>query len=103
MVHSVVLEKLDANMEEATVGAWRVAEGDSIAAGAALVELITDKVTFDYESPVGGTVRRLAAAPGAVVPVGYVLCQIGDPESDLPEIDEANRRLADEHRRRQEV
>lgn len=103
MIHNVVLEKLDANMEEATIGAWRVAEGELIAVGAALVELITDKVTFDWECAVAGTVRRLVAAPGSVVPVGYVICQIGDPAEELPEVESENRRLLEEHKRRQAV
>jgi len=103
MIDNVVLEKLDANMEEATIGAWRVEEGSSIAAGQALVELITDKITFDYESPVGGCVRRLVAAPGSVVPVVYVLCQVGDATAELPAIDEHNAHLLAAHRRKQEV
>lgn len=103
MIHNVVLEKLDANMEEATIGEWRVAEGDRIEAGAPLVELITDKVTFDYECPVSGTVRRLAAAVGSVVPVGYILAQVGDATAPLPDIEAHNRALVEEHRRRQEV
>ena len=103
MIHNVVLEKLDANMEEATVGAWRLAEGETIAEGEPLVELITDKVTFDLESPVSGTLRRAAAAPGSVVPVGYVLCQIGEADSELPEIDAANQALVEAHKAKQAV
>ncbi|MCC7492694.1 MAG: E3 binding domain-containing protein [Fimbriimonadaceae bacterium] len=103
MIHQVVLEKLDANMEQATVGAWRVAEGAAIAVGEPLVELITDKITFDYECPVAGTVRRLAAAAGSVVPVGYCLALVGDATTALPDIDPTNRRLVEEHKRRQEV
>ena len=103
MVDNVVRERVDVKMAEATVGEWRVAVGDRIEAGQALVELITDKVTFDYESPVTGTVRLLAAAPGSVAPVGYVLCQIGETAAALPAIDEHNRALIAEHKRRQEV
>ncbi len=103
MIHNVVLEKLDANMEEATVGAWRLAAGETIAVGEPLVELITDKVTFDLESPVGGTLRGAAAAPGSVVPVGYVLCQIGEAEGELPEIDAANQALMAAHKAKQAV
>lgn len=103
MIHAVPLEKFDANMEEATVGGWLVAEGDTVGVGQPLVELITDKATFDYESPVAGTVRRLVAAPGAVVPVGYVLALIGAADAPLPEVDRDNRARLEQHRRRQEV
>ncbi len=103
MIHDVALEKLDANMEEATIGEWLVAEGDRVDQGAPLVGMITDKATFDYESPVAGTVRRIAAAPGSVIPVGYVFCQIGDRDGVPGEIDERNRQLVAEHKRRSEV
>lgn len=103
MIRNVVLEKLDANMEEATIGDWRVPEGETVEVGQALVELITDKVTFDYESPVEGVVRRHVAAPGSVVPVGYVICQVGDIDTPLPEVDDHNRQLAEAHKQKQQV
>jgi pyruvate/2-oxoglutarate dehydrogenase complex dihydrolipoamide acyltransferase (E2) component len=103
MVHNVALEKVDANMEEATVGAWLVAEGDPLAVGQKFVELITDKVTFQYESPVAGTVLKLLAAPGGVAPVGYVLCQVGDPGEAPPDVSAHNRELLEAQRRRTEV
>jgi pyruvate/2-oxoglutarate dehydrogenase complex dihydrolipoamide acyltransferase (E2) component len=102
-MHNVALEKVDANMEEATVGAWLVAVGDSVAAGQPFVELITDKVTFQWESPVGGTVRALIAGVGSLVPVGYVIAQIGADDEDLPDVAAHNARLAEEHKRRHDV
>lgn len=103
MVHNVALEKVDANMEEATVGAWLVAVGDVIEPGAKFVELITDKVTFEYESPVGGTVRRLLASAGSLVPVGFVLAQIGAADEALVDPTADNERLLAEHRAKLEV
>jgi len=103
MVHNVALEKVDANMEEATVGAWLVAEGETIEPGAKFVELITDKVTFEYESPVGGTVRRLLASAGSLVPVGFVLAQIGDADDALSDPTAENERLLAEHRAKLDV
>lgn len=103
MIANIVVEKFDANMEEVTIGGWHVAVGDRIEAGDKLVELITDKATFDYETPAGGTVRRLIAAPGSVVPVGYVLAQVGDAAEPLPDVAAANAELLAAYRRRQEV
>ena len=103
MVYNVALEKVDANMEEATVGAWLVAEGEVIEPGAKFVELVTDKVTFEYESPVGGTVRRLLATAGSLVPVGFVLAQIGAAEGELTDPTPDNERLLAEHRAKLEV
>lgn len=103
MLHNVALEKVDANMEEATIGAWLVAEGDTLAVGGHLVELITDKVTFQWECAVGGTVRRLLAAPGSLIPIGYIMAQIGDPDDELPDVEAHNRALVEANRARHEV
>ena len=103
MVHNVGLEKVDANMEEATVGAWLVVEGDVVAQGQPFVELITEKVTFQWECPVAGTVLRLVAPEGSLVPIGYILAQLGDPGEPLPDVAEHNRALAEANRLRHEV
>lgn len=99
----VKLEKVDANMEAATVGAWLVEVGQTIGAGDKFVELITDKVTFEYESPVGGMVRALHAPEGSLVPVGFVLMQVGAADEALLEVDAANEALVAAYRARDEV
>lgn len=86
MVELVRLPKLGANVGEGMVGAWRVGAGDAVAAGEALVEVITSKAVFDVESPVAGRVLGVCAPEKSHVPVGYVLCVIGGDGEAMPEV-----------------
>ena len=63
-------------MTEAEIDRWLVKEGDVVAEDDPLVELITDKATAEIPSPYAGTVTKIHAEPGAVVPVGSVLITI---------------------------
>jgi pyruvate dehydrogenase E2 component (dihydrolipoamide acetyltransferase) len=93
MVTKVTIDQLYPEMEEATVGAWFKAEGDPVALGERLVEIITDKVAFELESEGTGVVRQVWAAEKSVVPIGYTIALIGEPTDELPEVDEENARL----------
>ena len=63
---------------KATVVRWLKREGDKVKRGEPLVELETEKVSFELESPAAGTVVKLLAQEAAEVPVGGALCEIGD-------------------------
>lgn len=73
----VIMPKWGLTMEYGTVGAWRKTEGDRVAQGEILVEVNTDKITNELESPVAGVVARILVPEGAEeVPVGTTLCII---------------------------
>lgn len=50
-----------------------------------MVELETDKVNYELDSPVGGALLKIVAAVDAEVPVGDPLCCIGQPGEKIPE------------------
>lgn len=91
----VQIEKLDANLDEVTIGEWLKKEGEPVAAEEPLVEIITDKVTFELPSPGAGVLRRIVAASKSVVPVGYIIALLGAPGEPLPDVDAENRALLD--------
>ena len=62
--------------DEARVSFWYVDVGDKVKEGADLVQMLTDKATFDIPSPVAGKVVKLLAAEEQSVKVGQPLCQI---------------------------
>jgi len=62
---------------KAGVVRWLKSEGDSVQAGEAVVELETDKVSYELESPVAGVLLKIVAGESAQVPVGGPLCHIG--------------------------
>jgi pyruvate/2-oxoglutarate dehydrogenase complex dihydrolipoamide acyltransferase (E2) component len=56
---------------------WLKHEGDSIRPGEPIVELETEKVSYELESPAGGVLLKIVAREAAEVPVGDPLCYIG--------------------------
>ena len=58
---------------------WLKREGDPVQTGEAVVELETDKVSYELESPTSGTLLKILAEESQQVPVGGQLCHIGQP------------------------
>lgn len=87
MSHRIELAALYPEMEEATIGRWLVVAGDTIAADQPIAELITDKVAYEYQSPVAGTLLATLAAEKSVVPVGTILAVIGDAGEQVADLE----------------
>jgi len=62
--------------DAATVAFWYVDPGESVEEGDELVQMLTDKATFDVPSPKAGTVKELIAGEDQEVQVGEVLCRL---------------------------
>ncbi len=103
MITKVKLPKADANMNEGTIGKWFASEGDKVSMGEPLVEIITDKTVFEFESPKSGILRQITAPENSVIPPGYVLALIGMVEDKLPDVEEYNRNLMDSFLKEKEV
>jgi pyruvate dehydrogenase E2 component (dihydrolipoamide acetyltransferase) len=69
---------------KARVVRWFKKEGGKIRQGEPLVELETEKVNYELDSPVGGVVLKIVASEDVEVPVGDPLCCIGQPGESLP-------------------
>ena len=63
---------------KAVVVRWLKHAGDRVKAGDPLVELETEKVSYELESPLSGILTRLLAHETAEVPVGEPLCEIAE-------------------------
>ena len=70
---------------KARVVRWFKKEGSKIKQGEAVVELETDKVNYELDSPATGVLLKIVAAVDAEVPVGDPLGCIGQPGEILPE------------------
>jgi pyruvate dehydrogenase E2 component (dihydrolipoamide acetyltransferase) len=64
------MPKMSMTMEEGEFGSWLVSVGDTISKGMPVALVMTDKVEMEVESEVEGTVSRLTAQEGDVIPVG---------------------------------
>ena len=79
----VPMPKLSMTMEEGELISWVKHEGDQVRAGDVIAEVNSDKVEMEVESPVDGTLVRLAAAEGEVVPVGAPIATLETEAEDL--------------------
>jgi len=86
----VVIPQIFENMEEATIGKWLVAPGDTVEVGTPLCELITEKTTLDLTAEAAGTVRRLVVPDKSIVPVGFIIAVVGAPYEAIPDVDAEN-------------
>ena len=64
---------------------WLKREGETVKQGEPLVELQTDKVNYELDAPVGGVLLTIVAQENAEVPVGDLLCHIGEPGEAIPQ------------------
>ena len=67
------LPDLGEGLEDATVNAWLVKEGEQVSLNQPIVEVETAKATVEIPSPFAGTIARLHAAAGETVKVGAPL------------------------------
>jgi len=87
------MPKADENMAEATVIRWLVTEGDRVAEKQDVVECVADKGEFMLYSEADGQVLRIYAPDNSVVPIGYAVAAIGEPDEALPDVEAQNEAL----------
>ena len=64
-------------MTRVIVVRWLKQEGEVVKRGDPVVELETEKVNYELDSPVEGILLKILAMQGAEVPVGDAVCRIG--------------------------
>ena len=84
MAYEFKLPDLGEGLTEGEIARWLVAEGQEIGEDDPLVEIATDKTTVEIPSPAAGTVSRILAQEGDVVPVGTVLVVIDADGASAP-------------------
>src|SRR6185295_7922029 len=72
------LPDLGEGLSEGEIVAWKVKEGDPIAADQPLVSILTDKAEVEIPSPKAGTVLKQLFQAGQKVQVGQVFVVIGE-------------------------
>jgi pyruvate dehydrogenase E2 component (dihydrolipoamide acetyltransferase) len=71
------------SMEEGTIVAWKVKEGDPIAVGQVILDLETDKATMEYESPSAGRLARIVVPDGGTAAVKTAIAYLADSAADV--------------------
>ncbi len=73
---NIVLPPLGEGIEKATVSYWFIQVGGKVNEKEDLVELATDKATFNLPSPCSGVLSQILIQEGDVAKVGDVLGSI---------------------------
>jgi len=85
MVTKVVMPRLSLTMKEGTVGTWYKKEGDNVEKGEPLVEVFSEKATYDLEAPASGILRKILVQENDEAPVDAVLAVITAPDESFSE------------------
>lgn len=88
MAVAVILPKLDEAMLTAKIVQWLKKEGDRVEKGEGIVEIETEKVTFEVEAEGSGILSKVMVSEGDEVPVGAVIAFILQPGEEAPEVPE---------------
>ncbi len=99
MAISVVMPALELAQETGKVLVWIKKEGDQVAKGEPLLEIETDKVSFELEAQADGILAGVRSHEGDVVPVGQIIAWLVAPGEQPPaESESAGRGMAEQAR-----
>jgi pyruvate dehydrogenase E2 component (dihydrolipoamide acetyltransferase) len=85
MVTKVVMPKLSLTMKEGTVGKWYKKQGETVEKDEPIVEVISEKATYDLEAPTSGVLRKILVEEGVDAPVNAVLAVIAAQDETYSE------------------
>lgn len=88
MATAVILPKLDEAMLTGKIVKWLRKEGDWVEKGEGIVEIETEKVTFEVEAEESGILSKVMAEVGDEVSVGTIIAFILQQGEEAPEIPE---------------
>ena len=99
MAISVVMPALELAQETGKVLVWIKKEGDKVVKGEPLLEIETDKVSFELEAQADGILAGIRSREGDVVPVGQTIAWLVAPGEQPPvEPDTVARGMAEQAR-----
>ena len=85
MATELKVPTLGMDMEEATIVRWLVEEGAEVKKGDPILEIDTDKTSFEIEAPADGAIRAIRGEEGETLPVGATLAYVTAPGEEMPE------------------
>ncbi len=87
MAIELVVPEVGESIQEVQVGRWLHAEGEHVAREKGVVEIETDKISFEVAAPVDGVVTKVLKAEGETAAVGEVIGYMEtSPVGDQPPV-----------------
>ena len=75
-ITKVVLPELGEGIKNATIACWHIRVGEPVTEGDDVVELVTDKATFNVPAPRSGIIKQILVDEGKEALVGSTLAII---------------------------
>lgn len=85
MAIEILMPKLGLTMKTGTVVKWLKSEGDVVHAKEPVLEIETEKLSYQIESPADGILIKKIAVVGEKYPITFVVGYIGKPGEQVPE------------------
>ncbi|MDX8384068.1 MAG: pyruvate dehydrogenase complex dihydrolipoamide acetyltransferase [Ghiorsea sp.] len=79
----VFMTQLSPTMTEGKIARWLKKEGDELVSGEVLVEIETDKATMEVEVIEEGTLHKIIAESGTLIPVGTAIAVIAEEDEEV--------------------
>jgi len=86
MAVAVIFPKLDEAMTSGKIVRWLKKEGDWVEKGEVILEIETEKTTFELEAEASGILSKIMAQAGDEVLVGATIAFILQPGEEAPEV-----------------
>ncbi len=85
MAREVFMPKAGMDMQEGRIIRWLAETGSRVKAGEPLLEIETDKVAMEVESPADGVLLKRYFEENAVVPVATIIGYVGEEGESVPD------------------
>jgi len=100
MATPVIIPRVGNTVESCIIGSWKKKEGEKIEKGDILLEIETDKTTFEVEAPTSGILLGTFFKEGDIAPVLTIIAVIGKKgeefESYRPQPEEEKKELLEQ-------
>jgi pyruvate dehydrogenase E2 component (dihydrolipoamide acetyltransferase) len=87
MAVAVIFPKLDEAMASGKVVRWLKNEGDPVEKGEIILEIESEKTSFELEAEASGILSKVTAKEGDEVPIGTTIAFILKPGEEAPEVE----------------
>jgi pyruvate dehydrogenase E2 component (dihydrolipoamide acetyltransferase) len=87
MAVAVIFPKLDEAMTSGKVVRWLKSEGDPVEKGEIILEVESEKTSFELEAEASGILSKVTANEGDEVPIGTAIAYILKPGEEAPEVE----------------
>ena len=84
MAFQIIMPKLGLTMKTGTIIKWLIDEGDAVSKKDSIIEIETEKLSYNIESPADGVLLKKLASEGEKYPIAYVLGYVGQQGESLP-------------------